>query len=72
MDFAKSLPATIISLPFVIPTQEGSHRIAIMLYYFSLSFPLFASMQKVEQKNGGKHEWLRPFCQPTHSNTPIL
>jgi hypothetical protein len=40
-----------------------------MLSAFSLSFPLFALMQKVEQKDQGKHEWLRPFCRPTHSNT---
>jgi hypothetical protein len=45
----------------------------MILYYFSLSFPLFASMQKVEQKNQGIRQLAdRPFCHPTHSNTPII
>jgi len=35
-------------------------------------FPLFALMQKGEQKNQGKPEPLRAFCRPTHSNTPHL
>jgi hypothetical protein len=49
---------------FVIPTQEGSHLIAIMLSAFSLSCPLFALMQKVEQKNGGQHKPLRVSVHP--------
>jgi hypothetical protein len=57
---------------FVIPTQEGSHLIAITLYDNSLSFPFFALMQKVEQKNGGQHKPLRVSVRPAHSNTLLL
>jgi hypothetical protein len=70
----QSLFALTIPVAFVIPTKEGSHLIAIMLYENSLSFPLFALMQKVEQKNQGCRN--RSACLSTHaqqhSNTLIV
>jgi hypothetical protein len=66
------LPAIITPLAPVIPTQEGSHLRTITLYDHSLSFPLFALMQKVEQKNQGQHKSLRVSVRPAHSNTPII
>jgi len=35
-------------------------------------FPLFALMQKVEQKNGGKPEGSARFALPTHGNSLIV
>jgi hypothetical protein len=69
MNCIKSLPAIITPLPFVIPTQEGSRLIAIMVSAFNLSFPLFALMQK----NGGQHKSLRvcPASAQQHSNTLV-
>jgi hypothetical protein len=46
----KSLPAIVMSLPFVIPTQEGSRLIAILLYDNRLSFSTFC----LDAKSGAK------------------
>jgi hypothetical protein len=50
MAYDKSLPAIITPLPFVIPRNEGSRLITIMLYNINQSFSTFC----LDAKSGAK------------------
>jgi hypothetical protein len=46
--------------------------ICICLLSWFRCFPLFALMQKVEQKDQGQPEGLRPFGRPAHGNSLLI